>query len=57
MPNRAVYADLTLAEALRQLAERHHEQRTRHISSDEYQLLLRAAEILDRDHGHLAAFT
>lgn len=56
MPSRASYADLTLAEAIRQLAERHHEQRTRHISADEYQLLLRAAEVLDRDHTHLTAF-
>lgn len=56
MPNRAIYADLSLAEAIRQLAERHHEPRTRHLSVDEYQLLLRAAEVLDRDHASLSAF-
>lgn len=57
MPNRAIYADLTLAEAIRQLAERHHEHRTRHISVDEYQRLLRAAEVLDRDNAYLPAFS
>lgn len=56
VPNRASYVDLTLAEAVRQLAERHYEQRTRHISADEYQMLLRAAEVLDRGHAQLSAF-
>lgn len=57
MPNRAIYANLTLAEAIRELADRHHEPRTRHISADEYQLLVRAAEVLDRDHAHIPAIS
>ena len=42
MPNRDAYSGLTLPEAVRLVAERHHEQRARHISADEYQMLLRA---------------
>lgn len=56
MPNRVAYDGLTLADAVRELAERHYEQRTRHISADEHQLLLRAADLLDRDYPRLAAF-
>ena len=56
MPNRTTYQGLSLAEALRQLAELHHQPRTRHISVDEKDLLLKAADQLDRDHPHLNAF-
>lgn len=57
MPNRDAYAGLTLADAIRLMAERHHEQHTRHISTDEFQLLVRAAAVLERDHAHLLAFS
>ncbi len=57
MPNRDAYVGLTLADAVRQVAERHHEPRTRHISADEYQLLVEAAAVLERDHAQLLAFS
>jgi len=47
MPQRKDYEGLTLADAVRRLAEHHGEPRTRHISEDEIALLLRAAEVID----------
>jgi hypothetical protein len=42
-----VHAGLHLAAAVRKLAEHHFAVKNRHISEDEYQLLIRAAEVLD----------
>ncbi|HSH59562.1 MAG TPA: hypothetical protein VK988_07960 [Acidimicrobiales bacterium] len=56
MPQRKHYEGMSLAQAVRSLAERHHEQATRHISGDEHALLLRAAEVLEREHSSLGAF-
>ena len=56
MPNRTTYQGLSLAEALRQLAELHHQPRTRHISVDEKDLLLKAADQLDHYHPSISAF-
>lgn len=56
MPTRAEYESLTLAEALRWLAELHYDVRTRHLSSDEYELLNRAADVIATQSPKLAAF-
>ncbi len=40
MARRQTYEGLSLAEAVRVLAEGHHEARTRHIWTDEHELLL-----------------
>ncbi len=45
------YEGLSLAEALRHLADRHSEKRTRHISRHEYELLQDAATALDGSFG------
>lgn len=58
MPNRQYYAELSLAEAVRAMAEHHYNPRTRHISRDEYELLLRAVSALeDRRSGLLSSMT
>ena len=57
MARRQNYEGHSLGHAVRLLAEEHHEARTRHISADEYELLLRAADVLDRDHASLSAFS
>ncbi len=49
MPGKDFYAELTLADAVRKLAEHHYEYENRHISRDEYDLLLVAADRID---GH-----
>lgn len=46
MPTRRDYEGLTLPDALERFAEHHYEGRTRHISGDEYDLLLAAVEAL-----------
>ena len=51
MPRREEYEGLSLADALRHLAARHSEKRTRHISQHEYELLQDAATALDRIFG------
>ena len=56
MPDRKTYAGLSLADALRYVAEHHHDQRTRHITEDEYELLLRAADVNEQGHAALQAF-
>jgi hypothetical protein len=48
MPRREEYEGLSLADAVRHLAERHFEKRTRHISKHEYELLQDAATALDQ---------
>jgi hypothetical protein len=57
MPSKNDYQDLTLAQAVRQLAEHHYDHRTRHLSSDEYQLLLRAADAINREVPLATAFS
>ena len=56
MPQRRGYEGLTLADAVRRLAEHHGEPRTRHISEDEIALLLRAAEVIDDAAPTMRAF-
>lgn len=48
MPGDDEYRGMTLAEAIRHLAELHSAPETRHISKAEYDLLMRAAAALDR---------
>lgn len=48
MPGADHYADMTLAEAVEELANVHYDPRTRHISHVEYEILARAAEELRR---------
>jgi hypothetical protein len=50
MPKSDFYYGLPLAEAISKLAEHHFEAKNRHISEDEYRLLVRAAEALKADH-------
>jgi hypothetical protein len=56
MPRKTEYQDLSLGAAIRHLAEHHYEQRIRHLSHDEYRLLLRAAEAIERARPAMAAF-
>ena len=46
MPKESYYDGLVLSEAIEALAEHHYEQRTRHLSTIEYEMLRRAAEQL-----------
>ena len=48
MPTRSEYEHLTLGAAVRRLAEHHYAERTRHLSHDEYELLQRAADMVER---------
>ena len=48
MPGEEEYAGMTLAEAIRHLAEVHAAPETRHISQAERDLLLKAAAALER---------
>lgn len=57
MPRRDDYQGLSLADAVRYLAEHHGEERTRHLSQDEYELLQRAADVIDREAPTLQAFS
>jgi hypothetical protein len=56
MPRRTEYEGLTLADAIRKIAEHHSAARTRHLSQDEYELLSRAADVIERASPDLAAF-
>lgn len=47
MPGTDYYTG-SISERIRQLAEHHYDSPTRHLSRYEYELLLRAAEILDQ---------
>jgi hypothetical protein len=49
MPKGEFYYGLPLAEAISKLAEHHFEVKNRHISEDEYRLLVRASEALKAD--------
>jgi hypothetical protein len=57
MPSRVQYEQLSLAEAVRWLAELHFDARTRHLSSDEYELLNRAADVIAERAPDVAAFS
>ncbi len=46
MPNSTYYSGMTLADAVRKLAEHHYDRESRHISAAEHALLVRAAEAL-----------
>jgi hypothetical protein len=48
VPKREDYEGMTLGEKVRHLAEHHKEHRTRHLSRDEYDILMDAATALDR---------
>lgn len=50
MPQEDFYSGLSLSEQLRRFAEHHYEEATRHISRYEYEMLLRAAELLQDQH-------
>lgn len=54
MPGRDFYRGLSLEEALRTLADHHFESENRHISKFEYQLLLRAADLIKSFSGFKA---
>jgi hypothetical protein len=56
MPRRAEYEGLTLAEAVRKIAEHHFASRTRHLSQDEHELLIRAADVIESTTQGLVAF-
>jgi hypothetical protein len=47
MPRGDHYAGLSLPDAVRALADHHHDPQHRHISRDEYDLLMRAAAAVD----------
>jgi hypothetical protein len=49
MPKGDYYYGLPLREAILKLAEHHFEPKNRHISEDEYRLLIRAANALEAD--------
>jgi hypothetical protein len=49
MPPRDFYSGLTQGDALRKFADHHYETGTRHISRDEYELLIEIARLLDQD--------
>lgn len=56
MPTRAEYEELTLADAIRWLAELPFDTRTRHLSADEYEVLNRAADVIPASADSLRAF-
>lgn len=56
MPRRQDYQCLSLADAVRHMAEHHAAMKNRHISRDEYELLVRAAEVIDLTSPKLAAY-
>lgn len=55
MPDRTKYQGKSLADALDAFAEHHYEERTRHISADEYELLKQAVAALRTHAGHRMA--
>ena len=56
MPSRSTYQELSLADALRAIALHHSEPRTRHISFDEREVLLRAADAIEADRPTAPAY-
>ncbi|MBT4188435.1 MAG: hypothetical protein HOE14_14670 [Gemmatimonadales bacterium] len=57
MPQKDRYDHLTLAAALRVLAEHHGSKRTRHITADEQDLLAEAADVLEEIAPYHLAFS
>ncbi len=55
-PRKSHYAGMTLAEALREMADHHGAERTRHLSQDEVAVLERAAAIVEREAPEMRAF-
>jgi len=53
MPGREYYEGLNLADQLRRMAEHHFDTRTRHLARFEYELLLKAADRLERSRMHI----
>ncbi len=49
MPQREFYAGLSLREQLRRFAEHHYDEENRHISADEYEMLLQVIDALPDD--------
>jgi hypothetical protein len=49
MPDRDFYAGLSLREQLRRFAEHHYDEKTRHISADEHEMLLQMSDALPDD--------
>ena len=56
MPSRDHYRDMSVAEALRALAEFHGDPRSRHLARDEIELLLRAAALIEHQSPSTLAF-
>jgi hypothetical protein len=57
MPKSEEYEGMTLAEKVRHLAEHHQRHRTRHLSRDEYDILMDVATALDRSPAEPQATT
>jgi hypothetical protein len=57
MPQKDRYDHLTLAGALRVLADHHGSKRTRHITADEQDLLAEAADVLEEIVPYHLAFS
>ena len=47
MPQQEHYHNLSLPAAVRKFADHHHQQETRHISGDEYRILIEAADWME----------
>ncbi len=56
VPRRSTYQEMSLADALRGIALHHSEPRTRHISVDEREVLLRAADAIEADRPTAPAY-
>lgn len=56
MPSRFSYEKMSLADALRAIALHHSDPRTRHISMDEREVLLRAASIIEAEQPTAPAY-
>jgi hypothetical protein len=52
---KSVYADLPLSEAVKRLAALHYQPLAQHLSSDEHDLLIRAAEVIGAHDPYLMA--
>ena len=56
MPSRDHYRGMSVADALRALAEFHGDPRSRHLARDEIELLLRAAALIEGQSPSTRAF-
>ena len=56
MPSRDHYLGMSVAEALRALAEFHGDPRSRHLAHDEIELLVRATALIEHQSPSTRAF-